>query len=122
MTQSCLAAMPIPHNLDELASSKEMVLAGVKATWTSGRVRRWFARHPRFQVPFTPTGGSWINMVERFFGRITTEAIRRGSFTSTRQLREAIDAYIAEHNAEPKPFVWTATADSIFQKLQNSLS
>ena len=61
-------------------------------------------------------------MVERFFGRITTEAIRRGSFTSTRQLREAIDAYIAEHNAEPKPFVWTATADSIFQKLQNSLS
>ncbi len=91
-------------------------------THKTPRVRRWFARHPRFQVHFTPTGGSWINMVERFFGRITTEAIRRGSFTSTRQLREAIDAYIAEHNAEPKPFVWTATADSIFRKLENSLS
>jgi transposase len=91
-------------------------------THKTPRVRRWFARHPRFQVHFTPTGGSWVNMVERFFGRITTEAIRRGSFTSTRQLREAIDAYIAEHNAEPKPFVWTATADSIFRKLENSLS
>jgi transposase len=91
-------------------------------THKTPKVRRWFARHPRFHIHFTPTSGSWINMVERFFGKITTEAIRRGSFESTRQLREAIDTYIAEHNKDPKPFVWTATADSIFRKLQNSLS
>jgi transposase len=91
-------------------------------THKTPKVRRWFARHPRFQIHFTPTSGSWINMVERFFGKITTEAIRRGSFSSTRQLREAIEAYIAEHNKDPKPFVWTASADSIFQKLQTSIS
>ena len=55
-------------------------------------------------------------MVERFFARITTEAIRRGSFSSVRQLQAAIDAYLAEHNKEPKPFTWTASANSIFQK------
>jgi hypothetical protein len=61
-------------------------------------------------------------MVERFFARITTEAIRRGSFSSVRQLQAAIDAYLAEHNKDPKPFTWTASADSIFRKLENSLS
>ena len=54
----------------------------------------------------------------RFFARITTEAIRRGSFSSVRQLQAAIDAYLAEHNKEPKPFTWTASADSIFRKLE----
>jgi transposase len=91
-------------------------------THKTPKVCRWFARHPRFEAHFTPTGGSWLNMVERFLGKITTEAIRRGSFTSTRHLRQAIEAYIAEHNTDPKPFVWTATADSIFKKLENSLS
>lgn len=92
------------------------------ATHKTQRVTRWFARHPRFHIHFTPTGSSWINLVERFFGKITTEAIRRGSFTSVRQLKQAIDDYIAEHNKDPKPFAWTATADSIFRKLENSLS
>lgn len=91
-------------------------------THKTSRVSRWFARHPRFQVHFTPTGSSWLNLVERFFGKITLEAIRRGSFRSVRQLREAIDAYITEHNKDPKPFVWTASASSIFQKLEESLS
>jgi transposase len=90
-------------------------------THKTGRVTRWFARRPRFQIHFTPTSSSWLNLVERFLGKITTEAIRRGSFTSVRQLREAIEAYIKEHNKAPKPFVWTATADSIFRKLENSI-
>ena len=69
------------------------------------KVHRWLLRRPRFHLHFTPTGSSWLNMVERFFARITTEAIRRGSFSSVRQLQAAIDAYLAEHNKEPKPFI-----------------
>jgi len=91
-------------------------------THKTGRVTRWFARRPRFHIHFTPTSSSWLNMVERFFGKITTEAIRRGSFTSVRQLRDAIEDYLKEHNKAPKPFAWTATADSIFRKLENSIS
>lgn len=86
------------------------------------KVRRWLLRHPRYQVHFTPTGSSWLNQVERFFAQITQEAIRRGSFQSVRQLESAIYAYLKEHNKNPKPFVWTATADRIFRKLENSLS
>lgn len=86
------------------------------------KVKRWLLRHPRFQIHFTPTGSSWINLVERFFGKITEEAIRRGSFRSVKELQSAIDDYIAEHNKNPKPFVWTASAELIFKKLENSLS
>ena len=86
------------------------------------KVRRWFLRHPRYHVHYTPTGSSWLNQVERFFGKITQEAIRRGSFTSVHQLKQAIDDYLQEHNKEPQPFVWTATADLIFKKLENSLA
>ncbi len=91
-------------------------------THKTDRVTRWFARRPRFHIHFTPTGSSWLNMVERFFAKITTQAIRRGSFRSVRQLREVIKAYLAEHNTDPKPFVWTATAEGIFRNLENSLS
>lgn len=90
------------------------------ATHKTDKIRRWFERHPRFQVHFTPTGASWINLVERFFAKITTEAIRRGSFKSTVQLRKAMDHYIEVHNSDPKPFKWTATADSIFKKIENA--
>jgi hypothetical protein len=92
------------------------------STQKTPKVHRWLLGHPRFHLHFTPTGSSWLNMVESFFVRITTEAIRRGSFSSVRQLQAAIDAYLAEHNKEPKPFTWTASADSIFRKLENSLS
>jgi transposase len=92
------------------------------ATHKTPKVHRWLLRHPRFHLHFTPTGSSWLNMVERFFARITTEAIRRGSFSSVRQLQAAIDAYLAEHNKDPNPFTWTASAASIFRKLENSLS
>ena len=92
------------------------------ATHKVEKVRRWFLRRPRFQVHYTPTSSSWLNLVERFFGKITDEAIRRGSFTSVRQLEKAIDAYVKEHNEQPKPFVWTATPEKIFSRLENSLS
>jgi len=62
------------------------------------------------------------SLVERFFAKITEEAIRRGSFKSVKELKAAIESYIAEHNKNPKPFVWTASADLIFKKLENSLS
>lgn len=92
------------------------------ATHKVDKVRRWFLRHPRFHIHFTPTGSSWINLVERFFGRITEEAIRRGSFKSVKELQLAIERYIAEHNKAPKPFLWTASADLILKKLENTLS
>jgi hypothetical protein len=70
---------------------------------------------------FTLTASSWINQVERWFAKITTQAIRRGSFRSVKHLIEAIEAYIAEHNNEPQPFRWSATANSIFDKFTTSL-
>ena len=81
------------------------------------KVRNWFKRHARFQAHFTPTYSSWLNQVERWFGLITQRAIRRGSFSSTRQLREKIEAFVKEHNRDAKPFTWTATAESILAKL-----
>jgi transposase len=92
------------------------------ATHKVDNVKRWLLRHLHFHVHFTPTGSSWINLAERFFGKITEEAIRRGSFKSAKELQTAIENYIAEHNKNPKPFVWTASADLIFKKLENSLS
>jgi transposase len=92
------------------------------ATHKTEAVQRWLKRHPRFYIHFTPTGASWINLVERFFGKITSETIRRGSFKSVHQLRKAMNDYIEMHNEEPEPFKWTATADSIFEKMTNSLS
>jgi transposase len=92
------------------------------ATHKVPKVQRWLLRHPRFVVHFTPTGSSWLSLVERFFAKITTEAIRRGSFCSVAHLKEVIEAYIREHNREPKPFVWTAPADLIFKKLRGGLS
>jgi transposase len=92
------------------------------ATHKTDKVQRWLRRHPRFEIHFTPTGASWINLVERFFAKITTEAIRRGSFASTRQLKHAMDNYIQRHNEDPQPFKWTATADSIFRKIVTSIS
>ena len=80
-------------------------------------VRRWLARHPRFHVHFTPTYASWINLVERWFAALTAKQIRRGVHRSTRALEEAIRAYIDTTNGQPKPFVWTKTADEILDSV-----
>jgi transposase len=87
------------------------------ATHKHPKVRDWLARHPRWTFHFTPTAGSWLNAVETFFSALTRKRIRRGSFHSIVDLQAAIKRYLAEHNAEPKPFVWTASAASILAKL-----
>ena len=76
-------------------------------------IHRWLVRHPRFHVHFTPTGASWINLVERWFATLTEKQIRRGTHRSTRELETAIKQYLAVSNGHPKPFVWTKTADEI---------
>jgi putative transposase len=88
------------------------------ATHKHARVKRGLAERPRFQVHFTPTSASWRNQVEIWFNRITPQAIRRGTFRSGRELVEKIDSFVQSSNASPHPFVWTATADSIFAKVQ----
>ncbi len=89
------------------------------ATHKTPKVRRWFARRPRYHIHFTPTSASWLNQVERFFAEITNKRIRRGAFRSVRQLEQAIADYLEEHNAQPKPFRWTATADLIPNRVKN---
>lgn len=76
-------------------------------------IHRWLARHPRFHVHFTPTGASWLNLVERWFAALTEKQIRRGVHRSTRELEDAIRRYIESTNHHPKPFIWTKTADEI---------
>lgn len=87
------------------------------ATHKHPTVRAWLAKHLRFHAHFTPTSASWLNMVERFFRDITTERLRRGVFRSLPELISAIKEYIAVHNQDPKPFVWTAKANDILQKV-----
>jgi hypothetical protein len=80
------------------------------------------ARHKRFKLHFTPTSASWLNLVERFFGEITRKRIRRGVFTSVAELEDAIHDYLDRHNANPKPFVWTKTADVVLAKERRALN
>ncbi len=98
------------------------LIADNYATHTHPRVKAWLARHPRFVIHYTPTYSSWLNQVERWFGLITQHAIRRGSFRSVRELVHKIDLYVSHHNLHRRPFAWTATADSIFGKLQRLCS
>jgi transposase len=87
-------------------------------THKTPQVIRWFARHPRYHLHFTPTSGSWVNQVERWFAEITEKRIRRGSFTSVPSLEKAIREYLTHNNQTPKPFIWTADADLILGKVQ----
>jgi transposase len=81
------------------------------------KVLAWLGRHPRWTFHFTPTSGSWLNAVETFFSALTRRRLKRGSFHSIVDLQAAIHRYIAEHNADPKPFVWTKPADDILAKV-----
>jgi transposase len=87
------------------------------STHKHAKVTAWLKQHPRFHVHFIPTSSSWLNMVERFFGKITQDRIRRGVFRSVLELTTAIHDYILCHNRHPRPFVWTKTADEILAKL-----
>ncbi len=88
------------------------------ATHKHPNVKKWLAKHPRFHLHFTPTSSSWCNLVERFFGKLTDKAIRRGVLHSVPDLIEAIDAYLTATNTDPQPFVWTATAEQILEKVR----
>jgi len=81
-------------------------------------VKTWLAKHPRFHLHFTPTSSSWVNLVERFFGKLTDKAIRRGIFTSVPDLIAAIEAHLKHTNDNPQPFKWTATAEQILDKVR----
>ena len=87
------------------------------ATHKHAKVRTWLARRPCFHIHYTPTYSSWLNQVERWFGMITQRAIRRGSFRSVKELTEKIDAFVNHYNRSSQPFAWTATTDSILQKI-----
>lgn len=88
------------------------------ATHKHAKVRAWLAKRPRFHIHYTPTYSSWLNQVERWFAIITQRAIRRGSFRSVKELTERIERFIKHHNQHSTPFIWTATADSILEKLR----
>jgi DDE superfamily endonuclease len=81
-------------------------------------IRDWFAKRPRWHMHFTPTSSSWINQVERFFGFLTDQQIKRGADRSNAALEAAIAAYIAARNADPRPFRWTKTADDILASVE----
>jgi transposase len=88
------------------------------ATHKHPDVLAWLAKHPRFHLHFTPTSSSWLNLVERWFRELTDKAIRRGIFHSVPDLIAAIETYMEVHNDEPKPLIWTATAESILTKVR----
>ena len=96
------------------------LIADNYATHKHPRVQRWLARHPRFHIHFTPTSSSWLNMVERFFRDLTHNRLRRGVFRDVEELITAIDEYVDRHNDAPKPFIWTASASDILEKVKRA--
>jgi transposase len=88
------------------------------ATHKHPNVKKWLDRNKRFHVHFTPTSASWLNMIERFFRDITCNRLKRGIFRSVEELVQAIMGYLANHNESPKPFIWTATAQDILEKVK----
>lgn len=96
------------------------VIADNYATHKHAKVRTWLAKNPRFQMHFTPTSASWMNMVERFFADITQDVIRPGSFASVPDLSEAIAKYLAEHNLTPKRYVWKSDGQTILNKIKRA--
>lgn len=90
------------------------------ATHKHPKVQRWLQRHPRFHMHFTPTSASWLNMVERFFRDLTQNRLRRGVFRDLEELIMGIGDYIDRHNQNPKPFIWTARASDILEKVKRA--
>ncbi len=90
------------------------------STHKEENVKNWLARHRRFHMHFTPTSSSWLNLVERFFGELTQEVIRDGSFASVKELVRDIESYLAERNLNPKPYRWKAKGEDILKKIQRA--
>jgi transposase len=108
--------------IDETVDAEKQIhiICDNYATHKHPRVQRWLAKHKRFQVHFTPTSASWLNMIERFFRDLTDKRIRRGVYQDLEQLIMAIGQYIDKHNANPKPFIWTAKAKDILEKVSRA--
>ena len=108
--------------IDDVTPADKQVhlIADNYATHKHPKVQKWLARHPRFHVHFTPTSNSWLNMVERFFRDLTERALRRGVFRDVEELIMAIGEFIDKHNDNPKPFVWTAKASDILEKVKRA--
>lgn len=96
------------------------LILGNYSTHKHAKVDRWLNRHKRFHLHFTPTSSSWLNQVERWFRDLTDKNLRRGVFASVPELTASIEEYLNAHNADPKPYVWTATAESILAKIQRA--
>jgi transposase len=96
------------------------VICDNSSTHKHAKVQRWLDRHPRFHMHFTPTSSSWLNMVERFFRDLTQNRLRRGVFHDVEELVTAIGNYIDRHNENPKPFIWTARAADILEKVKRA--
>ena len=88
------------------------------ATHKTPKVQRWLLRHPRFHVHFTPTSSSWLNLVESFFSIVQRRVTKRGVHRSQQALESDVRAFLEAHNGDPKPFVWTKTADQILDSLK----
>jgi len=108
--------------IDQITPGGQQIhlIADNYATHKHPRVQKWLSRHSRFHVYFTPTSSSWLNMVERFFRDLTQNRIRRGIFRDVEELIMAIGDYIDKHNHHPKPFVWTAKASDILEKVKRA--
>jgi transposase len=96
------------------------LIADNYATHKHPVVQGWLSKHPRFHMHYTPTSASWLNMVERFFRDLTTKQLRRGVFHSVPDLINSIEAYLQNHNKNPKPFIWTAKASDILEKVKRA--
>jgi len=108
--------------IDSVTSADKQIhlIADNYATHKHPKVQKWLGRHPRFHVHFTPTSCSWLNMVERFFRDLTARRLRRGVFRDVEELIMAIGAYIDQHNEQPRPFIWSAKAADIREKVKRA--
>jgi transposase len=105
-----------PHLIKTFKLSNDPRFVDNYAPHQHGKVKTWLQRHPRFHLHFTPTSASWLNAVEGFFAKLTKRRLKRGVFHSIVDLQAAINRFLAEHNQNPKPFVWTADPDRIIEK------
>jgi transposase len=115
--QEFLRFLPV---IDRQTSTRLDLIVDNYAPHNHAKVEAWLKKHPRFHLHFTPTSASWLNQVERFFGLMTEERLRRGVFTSVADLEAAICDYLEHHNASPKPFIWKASAADILKKVAHA--
>ena len=126
VTGECLPRHRHTEFLKFLRTIERQVPAGLEihliledySTHKHANVQKWLLKHPRFHLHFTPTSSSWLNLIERWFGKLTDKTIRRGAFHSVPDLITAIEAYLKASNQDPQPFVWTATAEQILEKVR----